>query len=312
MRMHYMVCIATALKNLQNIVEKTYFQNLDIFKKNVFDFITKGTGEAADSFKAFKQAFQNKVKITTKEQPLVADFDNTYYVVLENTHIFAEKEGVLQTIIANQRSGFTFDKGPIYQTVKKQLGNESSMLFISSSKGINSFVSQFLDEGLAKELEDVSLKDYGFGAQLTNDIDFSHFNLFVTNIKKVPTKNTVAPIYNLELNSDLIIQPQFVKNHRNKKYEIVVQDSDYNLYLISTEGKVLWKKQLGGSIQGKIHQVDLYKNGKLQLAFCTNNEFLILDRNGDEVAPFTMSFEGGNLNGLAVFDYENNRKKRIR
>ena len=249
--------------------------------------------------------------ITEHFQPLVADFDNTYYVVLENTHIFAEKEGVLQTIIANQRSGFTFDKGPIYQTVKKQLGNESSMLFISSSKGINSFVSQFLDKGLAKELEEVSLKDYGFGAQLTNDIDFSHFNLFVTNIKKVPTKNTVAPIYNLELNSDLIIQPQFVKNHRNKKYEIVVQDSDYNLYLISTEGKVLWKKQLGGSIQGKIHQVDLYKNGKLQLAFCTNNEFLILDRNGDEVAPFTISFEGGNLNGLAVFDYENNRNYRF-
>ena len=66
-----------------------------------------------------------------------------------------------------------------------------------------------------------------------------------------------------------------------------------------------------GKIQGRIHQVDIYKNGKLQLAFCTNNQFLVLDRNGEEVAPFNKKFEGGNLNPLAVFDYENNRNYRF-
>jgi len=47
------------------------------------------------------------------------------------------------------------------------------------------------------------------------------------------------------------------------------------------------------------------------LAFCTNNEFLILDRNGDEVSPFNKKFEGGNLNGLAVFDYEGRKDYRF-
>ncbi|MEM8928804.1 MAG: ribonuclease HII, partial [Bacteroidota bacterium] len=103
----------------------------------------------------------------------------------------------------------------------------------------------------------------------------------------------------------------YVKNHRNHNYEIVVQDQDNHLYLISTEGKVLWKKQLEGRVQGKIHQVDLYKNGKLQLAFCTNSQFLVLDRNGEEVPPFNKKYEGGNLNGLAVFDYEKNRDYRF-
>src|SRR5690606_4529246 len=102
----------------------------------------------------------------------------------------------------------------------------------------------------------------------------------------------------------------FVKNHLNNKDEIVLQDQDNILYLISTDGKILWEKQLEGKVQGRIEQVDIYRNGRLQLAFTTNNQFLVLDRNGKEVSPFTISFEGGNLNPLAVFDYE--RKKDYR
>jgi hypothetical protein len=84
-----------------------------------------------------------------------------------------------------------------------------------------------------------------------------------------------------------------------------------NLYLISTDGKVLWKKKLDGKIQGRIYQVDLYKNARLQLAFTTSDQFLILDRNGKEVRPFVKRFSGGNLNPLAVYDYEGNRNYRF-
>src|SRR5690606_17554609 len=72
-----------------------------------------------------------------------------------------------------------------------------------------------------------------------------------------------------------------------------------------------WKKQLNGRVQGRIEQVDIYKNGRLQLAFTTHNQFLILDRNGKEVAPFTFTYEGGNLNPLAVFDYEQKKDYRF-
>ena len=244
-------------------------------------------------------------------QPLVKNFEPNFYTVIENTHVFASSQNILQIIIANKRSGFTFDKGKVYQTVKEQIGSESSMLFVSGTKGLNHFLYKHFRGALAKEIENIKLDDMGFAAQLTCDADFSHFNILISKIQKTPSNNSVAPIYNLELDSDLTMNPQFVKNHRNNKYEIVVQDQDNQLYLISTEGKVLWKKQLDGRIQGEIEQVDLYKNGKLQLAFCTNNQFLVLDRNGEEVPPFNKTFEGGNLNGLAVFDYEKNRNYRF-
>ena len=147
--------------------------------------------------------------------------------------------------------------------------------------------------------------------QVVADTDFYHLNVLASETKKEVTTNSVAPLFTVELDTDLATNPQFVENHRTKKQEIVLQDKDNFLYLISDNGKVLWKKQLESRIQGKIHQVDIYKNGRLQLAFCTNNQFLIIDRNGEQVDPFTKTFEGGNLNALAVFDYENNRDYRF-
>ena len=76
-------------------------------------------------------------------------------------------------------------------------------------------------------------------------------------MQKTKTAKAVSPILNVQLEADAVA-PQFVKNHRNQSYEIAVQDIDGNLYLIDKQGKFLEKK-LERTIQGKIHQVDLYK-----------------------------------------------------
>jgi hypothetical protein len=66
----------------------------------------------------------------------------------------------------------------------------------------------------------------------------------------------------------------------------VVQDSKNILYRFSNDGKLLWKKQLEAKISGSIHEVDVYRNRKLQLAFTTETAFHILDRNGNHVDGF--------------------------
>ena len=121
----------------------------------------------------------------------------------------------------------------------------------------------------------------------------------------------VSPLLNLQLENPISYGPQWVKNHINKKQEILVQDNQNQLYLFDNSGKLLWKKQLQGAIQGKVSQVDLYKNGRLQLAFTTTNQWLILDRNGNEVPPFNKTFKDGNLSPLAVFDYDNRKEYRF-
>ncbi|WP_435623328.1 ribonuclease HII [Flagellimonas sp.] len=255
--------------------------------------------------------FQNKDLLTSSFNPLIADFESNYYTVLDNTFIFAETMESLQTVISNYRNKSTFSESTTYKTAINNLASESSMLFISDNKGADFLSEQpFLAE-IFKIEESKKLNNHTIGAQLVADTHFMHTYFLVSETEKASSNNTTVPLFNVELDSDLAINPVFVKNHRNNKQEIVVQDRDNFLYLISTNGKVLWKKQLEGRIQGKIHQVDLYKNGRLQLAFCTNNEFLVIDRNGDDVPPFKIKFEGGNLNPLAVFDYEGNRDYRF-
>src|SRR5690606_37333057 len=204
----------------------------------------------------------------------------------------------------------TLEKTSTFKTAKEQLADESSILFVSDSDGMEHFFSRYFEKEISQETNTKEWAEYTYAAQLVAEQHCHHTNILTQTIAHETSRNETTPFFTLQLDTDIATVPQFVKNHLNNKDEIVLQDQDNILYLISTDGKILWEKQLEGKVQGRIEQVDIYRNGRLQLAFTTNNQFLILDRNGKEVSPFTISFEGGNLNPLAVFDYE--RKKDYR
>ncbi|MDO6491955.1 MULTISPECIES: ribonuclease HII [unclassified Cellulophaga] len=239
--------------------------------------------------------------------PLIQEFSANYYTILGNAFIFTEEIETLQDIISNYKAGTTFNKTPLYTSATETMAKQSSILEIGNSKKLEKTIISKFSKGNNKP----NLDNYFYARQLVADANFYHTNITIQKINKATKANTTVPIFTVQLDNDLATEPQFVENHRNNKKEIIVQDIENNLYLISTDGKVLWKKQLEGKIQGKIAQVDLYKNGRLQFAFTTSNQFLILDRNGETVEPFSITYDGGNLNALAVFDYENNKNYRF-
>ncbi len=243
--------------------------------------------------------------------PLLPGFTSNFCAILENTFLFAEEKGAMQAVISSYKSSSSFNDAPFYKTAVSTLASESTILFVSNDSGINDLAKNDLNPDIAKAIDKASFENYSFATQVVSDNNFAHINLLASKVGKTKAAKTVSPLFTLELETDLANIPQFVKNHRTNKQEIVVQDQNNFLYLISTDGKVLWKKQLDGRIQGDIKQVDIYKNGRLQLAFCTSNQFFILDRNGEIVPPFNKTFEGGNLNELAVFDYEGKKDYRF-
>ncbi|MEL6304152.1 MAG: ribonuclease HII [Bacteroidota bacterium] len=249
--------------------------------------------------------------INTAFAPLVQDFESNFATFIDNALILASKRESLLGLLRSYATGATYVQSPAYRLFSEQMANESSLLFLADKKGADFLAEDIFSEAYAKLWQGVDLNEHAFVGQVVMDNGFAHTNLLMGEGPAEQKKNTVSPVFSLELETDLIFDPVFVKNHRTNAYEIVVQDRDNVLYLISTDGKVLWKKALDGPVRGKIHQVDIYKNGKLQLAFCTSNRFLILDRNGEIVKPFDKTFEGGNLNALAVFDYENNKEYRF-
>ncbi|MGB5318683.1 ribonuclease HII [Eudoraea sp.] len=249
--------------------------------------------------------------LTTYFDPLIKNFNAKYYAVLENTYMFSEELEVIKEVIKDKTSGNTLDKNALFKTANTVLADESNIVFIANNKGIRELLKDFGSNQLNLDFKELINADYVYAGQLITDKDFYHTNFIIQKKVTEETSLSTSIVLRVELESDLATNPQFVINHRNSEKEIVVQDIDNNLYLISNKGRVIWKKTLNGRIQGKISQVDLYKNNRLQLAFTTNNEFLILDRNGKEVEPFNMKFPGGNLNGLAVFDYEGKKNYRF-
>ncbi|WP_422083562.1 ribonuclease HII [Ulvibacterium sp.] len=243
--------------------------------------------------------------------PLIKDFDAQYATVLDNAFVFAGEKEILQTVIRSHKNNNTFKDTPVYETAMENIASESTVLYISDSKGIKDILDTHFSKTFIQDFARSRLQSTTYAAQVVADKDIFHTNALVSSITPKKSSRRISKSFSKNLENEIATNPQFVVNHNTKAKEIVVQDEDNTLYLITRKGKILWSKKLDGRIQGKVHQVDIYKNGRLQLAFTTNNQFLILDRNGKEVKPFVKSFEGGNLNPLAVFDYDGKKDYRF-
>ncbi|WP_417445104.1 ribonuclease HII [Joostella sp.] len=250
--------------------------------------------------------------IKTHFSKITEGIPTNYVAKIDDFYVFTEDMSLIEDLISNYQNSATLSQLPSYKNLRNELADESSILVIGNLEKLkenDAILSEEFKETIAKE----SFKDYKFIAfQYIAEGDFAHFHAL---LKKANTStvnsNIITQVYNTTLDAEIATKPQFVLNHYTKKKEIVVQDVENNLYLIATDGKVLWKKELNGKVLGEISQVDLYRNGRLQLAFNTTDKMVILDRNGNEVSPFPIDFKNTITQPLAVFDYSNNKDYRF-
>lgn len=239
--------------------------------------------------------------------PLIS-FDNaTKYCVLDNFFVFADDLELLHNIITSYHNKTTVSEQSSFLDIKERLNNASSLMFVGNA----SILRNVLEHNFAKSLPSTLSNYNASGLQFIFDNNFAHINGIIKQTKAKASENAVSEEINITLDTDLLNDPQFVTNHITKEKEIVVQDINNNLYLISNAGKVLWKKQIEGPVLGTIEQIDIYKNGRLQLVFATPHRVYVLDRNGKDVAPFPAKFNDNITQPLAVFDYDKNKNYRL-
>ncbi|PIA78381.1 ribonuclease HII [Gaetbulibacter sp. 4G1] len=239
--------------------------------------------------------------------PLITSNNATKYCVLDNFFVFADNLEMLQNIIANYQNKTTLSEQSYFKDIKENLSDESSLLTIVNPSILKTILNKNLQDN-----SNYNLNKYNASAlQFIYDTNFAHVNGIIKKAKTRGYQNSISEVFNIKLDADLLNQPQFVTNHITKQKEIVVQDVNNRLYLISNKGKVLWKKQLQGAVIGNIEQIDIYKNGRLQLAFATPNRVYVIDRNGKDVAPFPAKFNDKITQPLSVFDYDKKKNYRL-
>ena len=259
-------------------------------------------------------ALQQNERIRETYAPLLdAVEDPAYYCVLGESFVFAPSLEPIQSLISDYIRKSAFDKTRVFEKLDPVLAAEASTLLISVDPEKSTLLKQSeTADMLPPQILSALPKDFMVATQLNlqNSYTLSSFQLQSEALLE-RERPEAGELFTVALDAAVSSAPQFLKNHRDGGMDIAVQDENHVLYLFSRSGELFWKKELPGPIQGRIQQADLFRNGRLQMAFTTDTQLMVLDRNGKAVAPFPKKFAGGNLGPLAVFDYEQNRNYRL-
>jgi hypothetical protein len=255
-------------------------------------------------------------------QNLKTDF-NTFLTTLGNKNsmqwgakmddflVFTSSEELMKTIISAYKDGNVLANDFRYKSLMDALANQSNFLWLGNTEELQKHWKNKTTKRLKDVWGSLTLSKYPWLAlQGVGEEGFVQMRFTAQKDNPEMIQNSVVNQYSFQLEAPSLRAPQWIKNHRTKAMDLVLQDQENQLYLFSNTGTLYWKKQLSGPIQGPIQQVDLYKNRRLQMAYRTPNRFQILDRNGKVVPPFDMKMNDSET-PLAVFDYDRNRNYRF-
>jgi hypothetical protein len=249
--------------------------------------------------------------------PLTSGFDQTYYTSIGNTIILSEQLEEIKQFVDDIDQENVWGKSVSFNKFL-----ESTLLESNVSIYVNTPIAwNFLSYRLSPRWKNfISTNQSLLNSLELGAIQFGHLNeSFYTNVTWTYSNEVVLPNQKTKkpdrlvtgLSSAIISEPMVIKSHVSRNEEILLQDSLFNLYHFSSEGKILWRKQLDGPIIGEVKQVDFYKNGKLQHFFATTRTLHVIDRLGNYVAPFPAEVKARDLEFVSVVDYDNSKTYRF-
>jgi hypothetical protein len=217
-----------------------------------------------------------KINLGLDIKTLINNFDQktsfVYAALIDNSLVITQSVSQIKKIINSKAIKDNLSSNSKYLNYKNQKSTKHSFFWVNNnSNSMDSNDYPFIGfSGVINE--NIALLDFDYSklnqSKETNDI-FTEFFLTFEN----------------EINSD----PIWLKNHLNNQYDFTFQDSENYLYYYSNKGNQYWKKKIPKKIIGDIKQIDIYKNGRLQIIFRTEDRLYVLDRNGNEVKE--LSFE---------------------
>ena len=227
------------------------------------------------------------------------EISGEYAALIENLLIITKSVSQLKKIINSQNINDNLGSNNEYLSFKEQKSDSYSFLWVGNNKSINSNL-----------LDDKVYPFRSFSGRVNIDVVLLEFNLS----KAGPTESDedVYTEFFVTFDKEIISDPLWLKNHLNNGFDIAFQDSDNYLNYLSNKGSLNWKKRLSGDIVGDIKQVDIYKNGRQQMLFRTEENLYLLDRNGNEVKQLSFPINSSLFNNpISIFDYEKNRNYRF-
>ncbi|MCZ4317378.1 hypothetical protein O4H26_00065 [Aequorivita viscosa] len=243
--------------------------------------------------------------------PFINSEKANYVFQLENFFVFTESESTAEQLISSFQNNATLKNTSYFENTAQDLSTASSLLIFKMQGEFSEPIASFFNSKSRVGIKNISFDKFPLAAlQFSFDRNFAHLTLSCREAG-ASTKSVsggVSEKFNIKLESPILGNPQLVEG-KNGSNNVVVQDIGNKLYFISENGKILWTKNLGTGIFGKVEEVEI--SGGKQIAFVTQDGFYIIDRNGKDVKGFPIKFKDKITQPLSVFDYDNNRNYRF-
>jgi len=215
--------------------------------------------------------------------PLLEKKSYPYVAIMENDWIWADTPGHLKALLDAVRTEHTLDKTDFYKQITRRASGHYHLI----AKRNEIFYTLTYDDGVL----------------------FNTYHVLPQNTAPAGSPKSWETVSRIKLASPPAISPRWAYNHRSGKYEIVLQDRNKNLTLLTAKGKQRWKLHLNKTLNSPVYQADMFRNGKRQFIFSTPSGIYAVDIKGDYVPPFPV--HKTLQSPVALFDYDNNRHYRL-
>jgi len=237
-----------------------------------------------------------------------------YFVFIDDYVAFGNSDAELVKWIRYYETGKTLDLNEGFRKFHNNLTETSNLTLFVKIRDFSEVVSRFLNKESVSIItqNNAAIKDFeGLLLQMSSQKPFVYTSLYIKQSEAAKIEKKDISLWKVKLEDDIVGKPYPVKDHTTRRYNIIVFDKSFNVYLIKYNGTILWKKQLEGIPESDVFQVDYFKNGKIQYLFNTAEMIYLIDKNGDFVKKYPLKINPSATNGLSVFDYNKKRDYRI-
>ncbi len=240
-----------------------------------------------------------KINLGLDLKTLINNFDQeispVYATLIDNSLVITQSVSQIKKIINSKAIKDNLSSNSKYLNYKNQKSKKNSFFWVNNN---------------SNSLDSNNYPFIGFSGVINENIALLDFDYSKLNQSK--ETNDIYTEFFLTFDNEIISNPIWLKNHINNQYDFTFQDSENYLFYYSNKGNQYWKKKIPKKIIGDIKQIDIYKNGRLQIIFRTEDRLYVLDRNGNEVKELSFEIDSGENNiPISIFDYEKNRNYRF-
>jgi hypothetical protein len=227
--------------------------------------------------------------------------------------IWANNVETLKGIINALKSAKTLANDSAYKQFNERLSADWNIYLYFNSAMMSEYSPAFLSREFLPLHDSTRVlfgKYYAFGIQWSRERDNLYYHNALVHYNPIHKKQSNS-LWEIALDAPVKGSIYPFTNHYTNASEVIVQDTLNQLYHISNNGQILWKRKMNEEIIGKIHQIDLYSNNKYQIVFSTSSKMYVIDRMGRDVEGYPIEFESTALSGVSVVKYNDAKDYRF-